>query len=290
MIGTCNLCGNLRELCESHIFPKFIFRWMKETGTGMLRQSDNLNLRKQDGLKTKFLCLECEDRFSKSETYFATQIFYPIVGSNAEKFTYDRRLYYFAISVCWRLLKFGIVDKKPISYHNQLLKNLEEEWRQYLFLGNNIHTFDKIHLLTGVDVLSEEDIAENKITVPHRFIQYIARWVDGDVAENEELCFLYIKLPRFIFIFPVLGFTENVFINTRIYENGGNYILNKAEVKEPTIGSYFLDRVKAFNDLMEKVSPTQKQKMHIAYLNNLKEILKKDLGIITKYEEKKYGK
>jgi len=36
MIGKCKLCGNRDELKASHIIPKFIYKWMKETGSGYI--------------------------------------------------------------------------------------------------------------------------------------------------------------------------------------------------------------------------------------------------------------
>src|SRR3989338_3970148 len=50
----------------AHFIPKFVFDWIKKTSaTGYLRQAININKRLQDGAKEKFLCLECENKFSK---------------------------------------------------------------------------------------------------------------------------------------------------------------------------------------------------------------------------------
>src|SRR5689334_12061905 len=100
----CNLCNEERDLRESHIIPKFIFKWLKDTGTGYLRSSNNLNQRVQDGTKEPFLCSECEERFSKAETYFAQKVFKPIVN-NATSFEYSDNFFYAIISILWRLLK-----------------------------------------------------------------------------------------------------------------------------------------------------------------------------------------
>src|SRR6266511_1725594 len=78
MLGVCKLCQKTREILDSHVFSKFVIRWMKETGTGYLRAVKQPNLRKQDGSTEKLLCRECEQRFSNNETYFASKVFYPM--------------------------------------------------------------------------------------------------------------------------------------------------------------------------------------------------------------------
>ena len=71
----CALCRHERELVESHIFPKFTYKRMRE-GDGRLRQfstahPDPEGSVVQDGIKEYLLCLECEGRFQKWEEYFA---------------------------------------------------------------------------------------------------------------------------------------------------------------------------------------------------------------------------
>jgi hypothetical protein len=76
LIMRCALCLNDRDLCDSHIYPKFTYRRMKEQGEGSFRvfstsggKSEGEIL--QDGFKEKLLCKECEARFQKWEDYFA---------------------------------------------------------------------------------------------------------------------------------------------------------------------------------------------------------------------------
>src|ERR1035437_4486865 len=104
-MGRCLLCQNQRALRKSHLIPKYIFKWLKDTGSGHLRSCENLNLRIQDGPKHHLLCQDCKDLFSGFETYFAKQIFYPIVNEGATIFCYNEKLQKFVISVLWRLIK-----------------------------------------------------------------------------------------------------------------------------------------------------------------------------------------
>src|SRR5665647_1861288 len=102
--GICRLCDCEKTLKESHIIPKFVFRWMKKTGGKYIRKADNPNKRVEDGVKDYLLCNDCEQLFSKLEDKFARDIFYPYSNSNIDTFKYDNELIKFSISVLYRLL------------------------------------------------------------------------------------------------------------------------------------------------------------------------------------------
>src|SRR5579859_3018033 len=89
----CRLCGSgtRDSLCESHVFPKFYWEWMKETGDRYFRDPRRPNLRFQDGTKLKMLCRDCEARFSVAETPFAARIFRPLIADPAVTVAYDAR-------------------------------------------------------------------------------------------------------------------------------------------------------------------------------------------------------
>lgn len=284
----CNLCAQPRILRKSHVFPKFIFKWLKETGTGKLRGSWNYNQRVQDGIKITFLCSECENLFSKAETYFSKEIFYPVVNERSDQFNYNDKLFYFAVSVFWRLLKYDILNQEQKNLHYSTLLNAEKEWREYLFNGHQIKNFNRLHLLIAVDPLRSKDLEENNITVPERFVQYMGRMTDGGIADNDEVCMIYIKLPRFMFILPLIGFDEEKLVNTRISESEGIYILEQAAILDSTIGDFFIERVKTMNKMFDKISPAQRKKMRQKTVDEWDEILKKDLGKIIEYSRKNY--
>lgn len=79
MSEICALCNQESELRESHIIPKFVFDYIKETSaTGYLRNVTSINRRLQDGPKRKLLCHDCEQKFSIAEKYFAETVFSPM--------------------------------------------------------------------------------------------------------------------------------------------------------------------------------------------------------------------
>jgi len=65
----CRLCGKEADLCESHLVPKFVFRWLKKTGADAFRPPLDPNRKVKDGAKLYLLCEECEGRFGRVETY-----------------------------------------------------------------------------------------------------------------------------------------------------------------------------------------------------------------------------
>ena len=94
--------GAVKELQESHILPRFVFRWLKETSaTGYLRSGQQPNLRVQDGLKLHLLCQDCKQRFNHWGTQFANEIFHPMTQGTAERASYGPLLLFW-VSVSWR--------------------------------------------------------------------------------------------------------------------------------------------------------------------------------------------
>jgi hypothetical protein len=152
VIGQCALCGQEKELKLSHIIPKFVFRFLKKDSyTGKMRNLSNPNVPLQDGDKKYLLCGECEERFSKNETKFSIQVFFPFKQEEIIEFKYDGNwLAHFITSVNWRTLYLDIPgfenheDEQNLINEKQILvlKKAEETMRQYL-LGNRL-TLDSI--------------------------------------------------------------------------------------------------------------------------------------------------
>lgn len=79
MKGLCALCGEEKELQESHIIPSLVFKWMKESSvTGHFRYGEAINKRVQDGAKCHLLCWDCEQLFGNWENTFAKEVFVPL--------------------------------------------------------------------------------------------------------------------------------------------------------------------------------------------------------------------
>src|SRR5262245_9124045 len=96
----CNLCLCDRQLRESHVIPKFVAKWLKDSSaTGYLRQGIEPNLRKQDFSTAQLLCSDCENRFSRLENLFAETIFFPYLNDGKREFEYTDWLLKFSVSL-----------------------------------------------------------------------------------------------------------------------------------------------------------------------------------------------
>ena len=100
----CRLCQTDSDLQLSHILPAFTYRWLRESsGNGHIRNTIEPNKRVQDGLKRYWLCASCEELFSRDETAFANQLFYPYLSESGKAFPYSSWLLRFCTSVSRRL-------------------------------------------------------------------------------------------------------------------------------------------------------------------------------------------
>ena len=192
MTMTCKLCGKEEALRESHIFPKFIFKWMQTSGSRFFRSTQNPNIRSQDGSRERLLCDACEARFSTLEKYFSENIFYPYLNYGKNGFTYDSNLFSFLISIAWRVMwqEIALFRKDKDSFLDLLVK-AEHEWRLFLLNGVNPEYFKEVHLFFT-------DIATSKHQPVAKLNVYLNRAVDGTIASNDSMCAVYSKFSRFI--------------------------------------------------------------------------------------------
>ena len=63
----CKLCLQEKELCESHIIPKFVYRPVNDEKRREVVISENKYSIVQNGVKIPLLCKECEGKLSNYE-------------------------------------------------------------------------------------------------------------------------------------------------------------------------------------------------------------------------------
>ena len=153
--GVCKLCRDNTTLKESHIIPKSIYKWLKDTSaTGYMRNLTNPNVRTQDGIKMYLLCENCEQRFSVYEKWFKEKVFLPLNERetgvcNPLIFDYDDKLFYFINSVWWRTIHFFANGKElQNSKYCDLIRDCEKELRDFLLSYKYPINFDQIYLLS----------------------------------------------------------------------------------------------------------------------------------------------
>jgi hypothetical protein len=121
----CRLCGNKRQLRESHVFPKGIYaRFVsdKRRGGSLL---DLRNMREHSiQFKRRWFCAECEQRLDQGgENYF-----FRWLNSIEPTSAYEPMLHYFAVSVSWRCALLHFETTAGIEHIADAL----ESWRSYL--------------------------------------------------------------------------------------------------------------------------------------------------------------
>ena len=137
----CKLCLNSDDLKHSHVLPRFLGKYLKNTSaTGYLMAIDTEGRpsRGQDLYKTKLLCSGCEAILNEAEIFFANTIFYPFQHRTLGTIPIDERLSRFAVSVSLRALWIMQFAQHPlVARWQKELKELEIEWRSYLLNSQN---------------------------------------------------------------------------------------------------------------------------------------------------------
>jgi hypothetical protein len=157
----CRLCEIEKPLVDSHVIPRFVGQYLKETGaTGFLTaiSQNSRPSRAQDIFTMKLLCEDCEQLISTSETFFHQAIFVPFTENSLSHIEVDTRLARFVISVSLRSLWVHkeIGDPLVPKYASEF-QALEAEWRRILRSKSYIqpHLPNSHHILLGsVELLS----------------------------------------------------------------------------------------------------------------------------------------
>ena len=265
----CRLCGETKELRESHILPGFVYRWMKETSaTGYLRFGQQPNARVQDGLKLHLLCGDCEQRFNQWETEFANRIFHPMTRGDAVRTSYDLWLLLFCASVSWRVLVYHIDTTHLRSVPAALLPSVERAeltWREFLLGSRPRPQPHEQHILPlPRGVIGSHTYSD----MPTNINRYLFRSSEMTVASNNRDAFTYAKMGPFI----ILGFIAmprpKQWVGTRVNTHGGtigprNYVLPKPFDK------FIFERADLAATLQERMSDRQHAKIAETYRGNM---------------------
>lgn len=271
--GICRLCAANTKLRLSHIVPAFVYRWLKESsGNGHIRSTSEPNRRIQDGPQEHWLCTECEDRFNRVETSFATQVFHPYLAASGGRFRYGSWLLPFCTSVSWRVLMYllekGAAKEMSASAQDRIVK-AEAAWREFL-LGKTPHPgVYRQHLLP----LDQIESATGGM--PSNVNRYLMRAIDLDLCHGGETVFVYSKLGRFI----ILGFVHEPnpgqWVGAKVNANEGvveprSYSLPKA------FGEYLMEKAGRVPEAMSSISGRQQAKIEDAFRSNIDRIAGSD--------------
>jgi len=258
MIGQCALCQKTKELKESHVIPRFIGKWLKDTSaTGYMRQALNPNLRAQDFPKSYFLCGDCEQIFGKEEKTFAEKIFIPF-QEGKKLFAYDKWLIRFIISLNWRLATKELDEPSKCKLSDSLKSELQkalEIWRGFLHEDKSDYGSYKHHIFFFDTIKS----ASERIDVPEKPNWYLLRSVDATIVRNSKSVFVYSKLPGIMIVSHVYPTNMIGWRSTRVFKRGTIKIPQACEV--PGIGDFLFSRMSMMNQLSSQITEVQQQKI-----------------------------
>lgn len=266
MKDICRLCNNNAPLLKSHIIPKFVFKWLKETSaTGHIRYSPDINKRVQDGLKLPWLCSQCEEKFSRYEKYFADKIFYPL-HKNTDNLTYNSVFLKFAISLAWRVLKYNLETEQLGHLNDEMLRASHQAlitWHNYLF--NNVTTPGKyeLHFHSYIG-----DFASSGKQAPINMHRYLNRSISYDVMSNSKIAFVYIKLPGLIIIGYISLLNSQKWRKTRICVRQGK-IDPMSYLCSLELWQIIQDKAKEMEENQKKLSSNQKDKIQKSHQDKI---------------------
>ena len=267
-IGICALTGEKCELQESHIYPKFVYKHLKQTGGNRFRAVGNPNKAFQDGFKKPLLGRWAELEFSKREKWFAENIFTPFVNGQLAKgkVKYNDKLYYFCVSLLWRVL---IDTKENIKGEKEILKCEEalKEWQSFLNGGSLPKTYDKIYMMPITPELFDKEQSIPSGTKLNLEVQwYTRRMFDSTLLElTPNNTAFFCKMPYFFFWAVIERDNQQMNYGLRISPNGGIIDFKRYNIGNGFVKYYILLRIilaaKKTDEVGENMSKVQQDKI-----------------------------
>ena len=289
MIGICKLCGSESELQLSHIVPKFVFSWLKETAASPLRHSQQPNVRIQDGKKLYFLCTGCENLFSKWENLFSQNIFRPLQNEQLEKrhFQYRDWCLKFAISVSWRALAYAKENGIDQISEEQSIKIDEalRTWKEFLFSERKSPApFDQ--QLLPLSIIENH----SNITVSPFTNRYFLRAVDLDIAHSSSRLFTYVKMGKIILFGLVQEKHPELWKNMKIWVSRGTISIGNIKYALPVgLDRYISDRANKAASVVSSMSPNQQEKVRKYTHENEEKIVQSEIFTAMKRDFELFG-
>jgi hypothetical protein len=285
---SCKLCCRQRELRESHIIPKFVFDWLKESSaTGFLRFSDVPNRRVQDGVNPDMLCDDCERLFNRWETQFATRIFHPLNRREAMRFDYEEWLLKFAVSVSWRALTWiEPYDLPELSRSSwPLIAKTLQTWEEFLLDKCPSPGPFEQHMI----LLDYPESIQNINDFPPNMNRFMIRGCHIDICHGEgHPLYIYVKMGRV----TLLGFIG--------VEHPHQWVGTKIHVKRGTVGgsikvpieflNFTKEQARSWGDLNASISKKQKDVIKRSYDKNQDRAVKSETFDALERDVRFFGK
>lgn len=286
-LGTCLLCQQTGELQKSHIVPRYVARWQRETAPGFLRTPGNPNRRIQDLLKKRLLCSECEERLSVWEKAFAENIFRPIHASETlPRIRYGPYCLKYAVSASLRVVGF-LLKTKPDYWsgvQERLVREAVETWRDFL-LDKDPHPGRFEHHLIPFEVITTRVSTQ----VSPYLNRYLIRATDIDVPKSDKSAYVLSKHGKIMFFgFIQDGSPRHWSRESKISVNAGTIAPANFEIP-PLLMEYINRRADQAGAAMRSISSIQRAKIRNEYEKNPERWQSSELGRAVWYDRLQHG-
>lgn len=281
MTNKCRLCGDLATLQNSHVIPRFVFKWIKKTGaTPFLRNSEDPDTRVQD-YHEKLLCKDCEQQFSDYEGKFASNIFYPYINGKSTSFAYDEWLQRFIISISWRVIVSEQTDLSELeTVHAEAIREAKNLWEDILNGNLRLSTDVYTHHIFFLDGISK---ASNPDEVPDNWEFYIERGIDATPVHGPGTTAIYFKLPQMLFFSCIQPPSDPQLSDLEVEPNGE---IGPPQTLGPDWGTFLINRAERISS--RSVSESEQEKIKERILENPEEAIQsKTFESFSKQMERK---
>lgn len=265
----CSLCGRSGDLQASHIMPKFVGKWIRDTSaTGFLANATD-GERVQDLPTHRMLCSDCEQRFSGLEKSFADKIFYPFHKRGDSRPEYGMWLEPFAVSLGWRVLKAGYeAFKSQHPAFGSQVELAEAIWREFLLGERQTMSPYESHLFFLGSAKADTGI-------PEKFNRYSRRAVDYAIAASDRRVLTYAKLADMVFVTSIHPKILKGWKETRINQSG--VIASPHTINDGEFGEFLLNRAEeAFASPVRPSPEVQLKRLQRARQKDPKRFLESD--------------
>lgn len=288
VIGICALCDQEKALLESHIIPKFVFRWMKRTGgTGYLRGTKNIDVRLQDGFKKRLLCTECELLLNGWETQFANKFFNLAVEDGWPNGTYTSWLSKFFASVVWRaalhMESEALLDDLSEDARKDLVGALST-WKAFILAGRTNPGKNELHLI-AVGEFSQL----RRQHLPPNWHRYTQRTTEMDYSFNDSGTFsaIHVKMGP-VSVFGHIKNSTQRWVGTRVAVNHGNF---RFDATLPTsLIDYYIMRAERSREKLSNMSTKQKGVVARTILDNTDRLRTSDFLKVMEQDVNLFGR
>lgn len=265
--GICPITLKEDFIRKSHIYPKFMWKHLKSTGGTVFRNVANPTKELQNGEIINLLGKKAEQMFSKRELWFEKNIFTPYVTNPIQynRFSYNSELYYFAVSLLWRVL---YINK---SYVNEdiayIVEEALEDWRSFLNEEVDIPQF--FHNIYIMPLDSDKmGLPPNNYDIDF----YLLREFDANImtARFSKDIAVYCKFPRFCIWGQLQREDTGINYGLKIAPNRGILKFKKFNVGDGIVREYIWNRINESANIAENISNKLSDKVQDTMVKRLK--------------------